>query len=73
MQKGKLLKDVESIVVRGRIYGRSGDEVSIVADFTNVFIVEDRAGGRWPVKKELVEIKQIIQDTAQSIKERMKV
>lgn len=62
MQKGKLLKDVESVVVRGRIYGRSGDDVSIVADCSNVFIVEDRAGGRWPVKKELVEIKQVLKN-----------
>lgn len=70
MQRGKLIADVESIVVKGRVYGRCGDEVKVVADCVNVLIVEDKTGSRFPVKKELIEI---IQDAAQSIKERMKV
>lgn len=56
MQRGKLIADVESIVVKGRVYARRGDEVKVVADCVNVLIVEDKAGARFPVEKELVEI-----------------
>ena len=58
MQRGKLIRDVESIVAKGRVYGRCGEEVKVVADCVNVLIVEDKEGGRFPVKKELVEIIQ---------------
>lgn len=60
MQKGKIISDVISTVIRGRVYAKAGDEVNVIADCENVLIVEDKDGGRFPVKKEMVEIKQAV-------------
>lgn len=62
MQKGKLKEDIKSVVVKCRIYGCNGDEVTVISDCGNVLIVEDKIGGRWPVKKDLVEIKQVLKN-----------
>ena len=59
MQTGKLLSNIESIVVKGRVYGVCNEEVKIVFDNGNVVIVENNEGNRYPVKRELIEIKTI--------------
>ena len=34
------------------VYGKKGEEVTIIGDYNNVVIVENSIGKRYPVKKE---------------------
>lgn len=50
-----------------RLYGAAGSQVTIIADHSNVQIVEDSLGNRYPVKTELIG------DTALTVVPELKV
>lgn len=49
--KATLTQDVYSSTRKALQYAKKGDQVTIVADFINVAIVQDKAGIRFPVQK----------------------
>lgn len=61
--KGTLTKDIESTAVRGRMYGLKGDVVTVISNHVNVLIVEDSVGNRYPVKRDLIKIKDSTHET----------
>ena len=54
--KAVLLYDVYSYT-RG-LYGRAGEEVTIIADHDLVLIVEGQTGSRFPIARDKVTIKE---------------
>lgn len=49
------LKITISSIINGFCYGRAGDEIKIIADHGNVFIVENDLSNRFSVVKENIE------------------
>lgn len=48
----KLKSDVVSLSKKDVVYGKAGDEVTIISDCVNVMIVEGKDGVRYPCSKD---------------------
>jgi hypothetical protein len=69
-----LSEDILSHCKADVVYGLKGDEVLLVADYGNVFIVEDKGGKRFPVHEsklvkelQVVEVQELNPDPVKSI------
>lgn len=50
----RLKTDIIS-VFKNHVYGKAGEEVKVISEHGEVFIVENKKGIRYPVKKENLE------------------